>query len=201
MRIAGVDEAGRGCLAGPVYAAAVIFHSSDFPDGLDDSKKLTALRREQLELAIQDCATVSVASASCCEIDRFNILNAAMLAMKRAVERLNVKPDHLLIDGNRLPQELPCPARAVVGGDALSVSIAAASIIAKVHRDRHMRELDRLHPGYGWARNSGYGTRQHLDALRRHGPTAQHRRSFRPVRDALDEFSPVDTIGDASCTH
>ncbi len=184
--VAGVDEAGRGALAGPVFAAAVVLDMDNVPDGLNDSKKLTAGMRERLDRSIRESAGVSVAVASREEVDRLNVLHAAMLAMRRAVEGLRRPPDHLLIDGNRSPDGLGCPARCVVSGDAKSISIAAASIVAKVARDRHMRELDGLHPEYGWSRNCGYGTRSHLDALGRFGPTPLHRRSFRPVQEALE---------------
>ena len=184
--VAGVDEAGRGALAGPVFAAAVVLDMNNVPDGLNDSKKLTAKRREFLDRTIRASSTVSVGTASEEEIDGLNILNAAMLAMRRAVEQLCHHPDHLLIDGDRIPAGLPCPARPVVSGDAISVSIAAASIVAKVARDRHMGELDRLHPEYGWMANCGYGTRKHIETLFHLGPTPLHRRSFRPVREALE---------------
>ena len=184
--VAGVDEAGRGALAGPVFAAAVVLDMNNVPDGLNDSKKLTARTRERLDRSIRESAGVSVAVASREEVDRLNVLHAAMLAMRRAVEGLRIPPDHLLIDGNRSPDGLRCPVRCVVSGDAKSISIAAASIVAKVARDRHMQELDGLHPEYGWSRNCGYGTRRHLDALGRLGPTPWHRRSFRPVQEALE---------------
>ena len=184
--MAGVDEAGRGALAGPVFAAAVVLDMANVPDGLNDSKKLNAGMRERLDRSIRESAGVSVAVASREEVDRLNVLQAAMLAMRRAVEGLRRSPDHLLIDGNRSPDGLGCPARCVVSGDAKSVSIAAASIVAKVARDRHMKELDGLHPEYGWSSNCGYGTRSHLDALGLLGPTPLHRRSFRPVQEALE---------------
>lgn len=184
--VAGVDEAGRGALAGPVFAAAVVLDMDNVPDGLNDSKKLTPGTRERLDRSIRDSAAVSVAAASREEVDRLNVLHAAMLAMRRAVEGMCRTPDHLLIDGNRCPDGLRCPASCVVAGDAKSISIAAASIVAKVARDRHMLELDELHPEYGWSRNCGYGTRRHLDALGCLGPTPLHRRSFRPVQEALE---------------
>ncbi len=194
--VAGVDETGRGSLAGPVFAAAVVLDMGNLPDGLNDSKKLSAGKREELEMVLRESAIVSVASASRDEIDGFNILNASLLAMRRAVNGLQRQPDHLLVDGNRLPCGLNCPARAVVAGDTLSLSIAAASIVAKVERDRHMSELGRLHPGYGWSRNCGYGTRQHIEALKRLGPTQHHRQSFKPVRDAMELRLFVDEQGD-----
>ncbi len=185
-RVAGVDEAGRGPLAGPVVAAAVVF-----PDGvpaalaalLDDSKKLTADRRERALAALraQDGIEIGIGAASVAEIARLNILQAALLAMRRAVARLPAPPDLALIDGNKAPN-LPCPARCVIGGDAISLSIAAASIVAKVVRDRAMARLDARHPGYGWSGNAGYGTAPHRDALRRLGATVHHRAGFGTVR-------------------
>ncbi|MDT0681242.1 ribonuclease HII [Roseicyclus sp. F158] len=183
--VAGVDEVGRGPLAGPVTAAAVVLDPDRLPEGLNDSKKLTAARREALAGAIHDCASVAIVHVEVDEIDRINILRAAQLAMRLALCQLAPAPCHALIDGNLLPADLPCPARAVVKGDALSASIAAASIVAKVARDRLMVDLAQQHPGYGWETNAGYGTKCHLDALRNLGPTPFHRRSFRPVRDIL----------------
>ncbi len=179
--VAGVDEVGRGPLAGPVYAAAVILDPARLPTGLDDSKKMTELRREKAFDAIMASALeVGIGLASVEEIDRINILAATMLAMRRAVDGLSIKPVHALIDGNKVPA-LPCPAEAIVKGDGKILSIAAASIIAKVTRDRVMNELDVACPGYGWARNKGYGTADHLEALVRLGPSAHHRASFAPV--------------------
>jgi ribonuclease HII len=179
--VAGVDEVGRGPLAGPVYAAAVILDPARLPTGLDDSKKMTELRREKAFDAIMASALeVGIGVASVEEIDRINILAATMLAMRRAVDGLSIKPVHALIDGNKVPA-LPCPAEAIVKGDGKILSIAAASIIAKVTRDRVMNELDVACPGYGWARNKGYGTADHLEALVRLGPSAHHRASFAPV--------------------
>jgi ribonuclease HII len=185
-RVAGVDEAGRGPLAGPVCAAAVILHPQRIPDGLDDSKRLSELQRERLAPRIEDMALCwSVAWASAAEIDQLNILQATLLAMRRAVTALRLCPSLVLVDGNRCPQGLPCPARAIVGGDALEPAISAASILAKVARDHAMHRLHEVHPDYGFARHKGYPTKAHLEALRLHGACVEHRRSFRPVRVAL----------------
>ena len=181
--IAGVDEAGRGPLAGPVTAAAVLLDPRDYPKGLNDSKKLSAKIREKLFEEITSCSNYSIAHVSVEEIDRTNILRAALEAMNRSLEQLSPRPDYALIDGNFIPENLPCVARPVVKGDAMSVSIAAASILAKVSRDRIMAEYDRHYPEYGWRSNAGYGTRTHLEALREFGPTPLHRKSFAPVRD------------------
>jgi ribonuclease HII len=183
--VAGVDEAGRGPLAGPVVAAAVILDERHPIQGLADSKKLTALRRERLFDAIRAKALCcSIAEASVEEIDRLNILQATLLAMRRAVAGLRLKPNKVLVDGNRLPT-LDVLAEAIVGGDALVPAISAASILAKVHRDRWCLTLDQQYPQYGFAQHKGYGTAAHLAALRAHGPCAQHRTSFRPVADLL----------------
>ncbi len=178
--VAGIDEAGRGSWAGPVIAAAVILDPRRIPDGLDDSKKLSPTRRNDLMARLMDAALTGVGSASVEDIDRLNILEATMLAMARAVDALPVAPAHALIDGNRVPA-LACAATAVVRGDAVCLSIAAASIVAKVTRDGIMADLARSFPDYGWQRNAGYGTREHARALERHGPTPHHRRSFAPV--------------------
>lgn len=181
-RIAGVDEAGRGPLAGPVAAAAVILPRGFSLAGLDDSKKLSARKREDLYAYLTtDRAVIwAVALAEPDEIDQLNILRATHLAMRRAVESLAETPDHCLIDG--LPvRNFPFPHDAIVKGDSKSLSIAAASIIAKVTRDRIMRELDREFPQFGFAKHQGYGTKDHLEALRIHGPCRHHRRSFQPV--------------------
>ncbi|MEH6701752.1 ribonuclease HII [Parasphingorhabdus sp.] len=178
--IAGVDEAGRGPLAGPVVAAAVILPDNHGIIGLDDSKKLTAKNRARLEQEIIDCARFSVAQCSEIEIDEINILQATMLAMTRAVEGLNAVPDHVLVDGNRLP-EWSYSAEAVIGGDAIHPCISAASILAKEFRDHLMIAAAEQFPQYGWERNKGYGTAEHLAALRQYGPTPLHRRSFAPV--------------------
>jgi ribonuclease HII len=179
--IAGVDEAGRGPLAGPVVAAAVILDDLKPIKGLADSKQLTAKRRERLYDEIRAKALCcSIAQASVEEIDRLNILNATMLAMQRAVAGLRLKPAKVLVDGNRLPP-LDVLAEAIVSGDALVPAISAASILAKVTRDRLLDELDQRHPAYGFAKHKGYGTAQHLQALMAHGPLPEHRRSFAPV--------------------
>lgn len=180
--IAGVDEVGRGPLAGPVMAAAVILDRSNIPTGIDDSKKLSAKKRELIYALLHEGAHhIGLGIASVEEIDSINILEASKLAMQRAVANLAVQPDVLLVDGNQLPQ-FSCKAQAVIGGDALSLSIAAASIIAKVNRDRLMQELSKHHPAYGWERNAGYGTAQHLAAMKLHGITEHHRRSFAPCK-------------------
>lgn len=183
--IAGVDEVGRGPLAGPVTAAAVILPEAGLPDGLNDSKKLTPARREVLAAWIAahcDCAVVHVGVE---EIERLNILRASHLAMCRALSALRQRPCLALIDGNRLPEGLDCPGETIVKGDALSLSIAAASILAKVARDRLMVDLAQQHPGYGWEANAGYPTPAHLQALLDLGVTPHHRRSFAPVHNIL----------------
>jgi len=183
--VAGVDEAGRGPLAGPVVAAAVILDASRIPTGIDDSKKLDPDDREELfSIILRDAVAVGVGIAEVAEIDRIDMLNAALSAMRVAVDRLSVRPKVALVDGNRLPK-LACRAQAVVKGDALCLSIAAASIIAKVTRDRMMTELGREFPGYGFERHKGYPTPDHQDAIRRLGVTPHHRRSFRTVQLAL----------------
>lgn len=193
-RLAGVDEAGRGPLCGPVTAAAVILDPERCPAGLDDSKKLTAARRAVLAAEIRASALGwAVAHASVEEIDRLNILRASHLAMCRALAALPVPAGFALVDGNLLPADLPCPAEAVVGGDALCASIAAASILAKVTRDAVMVDLAQQHPGYGWERNAGYATKDHLDALRNLGVTPHHRRSFRPVHNILYQDKSISS--------
>ena len=177
--LAGVDEAGRGPLAGPVYAAAVILSPERIPAGLNDSKKLTEKKREQLFDDIKrEAAAFSIASASVEEIEEHNILGATFLAMRRAVEGLSVVPELVLIDGNQVPPGLPAPAQAVVKGDMLSATIAAASILAKVSRDRYMLELDREYPCYQFKKHKGYGTKAHYEALRAYGISPVHRPSF-----------------------
>ncbi|EKS9916387.1 ribonuclease HII [Burkholderia multivorans] len=184
--VCGVDEAGRGPLAGPVVAAAVILDPARPIDGLDDSKVLSAKKRDALyELIVSNARAYCVASASVDEIDSLNILHATMLAMKRAVEGLSVLPTLAQIDGNRCPT-LSVRAEAIVSGDALVPSISAASILAKVTRDRMLVDLHERFPVYGFNVHAGYGTPQHLAALREHGPCEAHRRSFAPVREALD---------------
>lgn len=186
--ICGVDEVGRGPLAGPVVACAAILPlsgvSARLLGALDDSKRLSAAAREAVAARLRTKAIYALGEASVEEIDRLNILQATFLAMRRAVEALPVTPVHALIDGNKVPP-LPCPATPVVKGDALSLSIAAASILAKVARDQMMRELAREHSRYGWERNAGYGTAEHLAAIKAHGVTAEHRRSFRPIYEHL----------------
>ena len=185
--VAGVDEVGRGPLAGPVVAAAVILPrklSRTLLRDIDDSKKLAAADRERLDLAIRGCATVGVGEASVAEIDTINILQAALLAMRRALAALAIAPDLALVDGNQDPG-LGIPCRTVIGGDGIHVSIAAASIVAKVSRDRRMVLLAEAHPEYGWSTNVGYGTPEHRNALKRFGPTPHHRASFAPVRECL----------------
>ena len=182
--IAGIDEVGRGPWAGPVTACAVILDPNNIPDDLNDSKVLTAKRREQLFDLIMDSAQVSCVHVEVAEIDLINILQATFRAMERAVSHLPI-PNHILVDGNKLPPNLPSPATAVVKGDAKSVSIAAASIIAKVTRDRLMSDLSEAYPGYGWEKNAGYGTKMHQLGLLNHGVTPHHRRSFKPIHNIL----------------
>jgi ribonuclease HII len=185
-RVCGVDEAGRGPLAGPVVAAAVMLDARRVPAGLADSKKLAPARREELARALAICAQIGVGAASVAEIDRLNILQATLLAMRRAVAALPHPPDHALVDGNRLP-DLPCPASAIVRGDERIASIAAASIVAKVVRDRLMRLLARRYPVYRWENNKGYGTADHLAALARFGASRHHRLSFAPVHGVMTQ--------------
>ena len=187
MWIAGVDEVGRGCLAGPVVAAAVVLRAEDIPAGLADSKKLSKVRREALfEIILDKAAAISLASCSPAQIDALNIRQATLLAMRRAVSALSVTVDHALIDGRDIPERLPCPATALIKGDDRSVSISAASIIAKVMRDRIMAKLDQSFPQYGFARHVGYGTQQHLAALLQFGTTKHHRLSFAPCKAAVE---------------
>lgn len=183
--VAGVDEVGRGPLAGPVTAAAVMLDPADIPVGLDDSKVLRPRARAKLWCKIVDVAVVSVAHASVAEIDELNILRASHLAMVRAVAGLAQAPDHALIDGNMIPTGLAIPATSIIKGDSRSVSIAAASIVAKVCRDRIMVDLAQQHPGYGWETNMGYGSKSHITALQNLGVTPHHRRSFKPVHNML----------------
>jgi ribonuclease HII len=184
-RIAGIDEVGRGCLAGPVVAAAVILPDRHRIKGIRDSKVLPRARREALyELILDRAEGVGVGCVEVEVIDRINILQATKLAMREALERLPEPPDHLLIDALSL-RDVELPQRPIIDGDAISASIAAASIVAKVTRDRICDEIDRRFPGYGFARNKGYGTRRHVDALLREGPCAWHRRSFAPIRLVL----------------
>ena len=181
--VAGVDEAGRGPLAGPVVVAAVILDAARPIDGIGDSKALSETRRETLAPLIRERAVAwSVVSVEIDEIERLNILGATLAGMARALRTLAVATMLALIDGNRLPKDLPCPARTIVGGDASEAAIGAASILAKTARDALMREFDAIHPGYGFAQHKGYPTREHFAALERLGPCAIHRRSFGPVR-------------------
>ena len=190
-RVAGVDEVGRGPLAGPVTAAAVILNPEDIPEGLNDSKKLTAKARAALLKAIEAAAEVCVAHASVEEIDEINILRASHLAMERAIAALDPPPDYVLIDGNMIPRGLTLPAQAVVKGDSRSVSISAASIVAKICRDQIMVDLAQQHPGYGWEKNAGYPSPAHKEALRNLGVTPHHRRSFKPVHNILYQGKSV----------
>ena len=183
--IAGIDEAGRGPLAGSVFASAVVLPAGFIPQGINDSKKLTPRVRERLhqQLTSEPDVLWAVAKKTASEIDLLNILRATHAAMRAAWELIEPRPDHVLIDGLPVPQ-FPCPQTALVGGDAISLSIAAASIIAKVERDREMEEMDRLYPEYGFAKHKGYPTAEHFAKLRLHGPCPIHRRSFAPVAQA-----------------
>ena len=185
MRIAGVDEVGRGPLAGPVVAAAVVLDPDNIPDGLNDSKKLTANRRAALYEQLMDCADVSIAEATVAEIDEHNILRASHIAMVRAVAGLKSAPDHVLIDGNMTPRDLTLSSETIVKGDARSLSIAAASIVAKLWRDEHMVALAQQYPHYGWEKNAGYPTAQHKLGLLEFGVSPHHRRSFKPIHNIL----------------
>jgi ribonuclease HII len=188
--VAGVDEAGRGPLAGPLAVAAVILDPDRPIAGLNDSKKLSEARREALfPLIIERALAFCVVLIEPDEIDRLNIFQATMTGMSRAVAGLKPAAHEALIDGNKLPKDLPCRGRAIVGGDALEPAISAASILAKVSRDRLMVALDAVHPGYGFAVHKGYPTPAHLAALQQLGPCVQHRRSFAPVRRLLDQVT------------
>lgn len=185
LLIAGVDEVGRGPLVGDVVTAAVILDPNKPIEGLTDSKKLSEKKRTALaEIIKRDALAWAIGRADPSEIDELNILHATMLAMQRAVARLDIQPEHVLIDGNRVP-ELPIAGNAVVKGDALVPEISAASIIAKVARDQEMDELDQIHPEYGFAKHKGYPTKLHFEMLTKHGPTPHHRKSFKPVQKAL----------------
>ena len=191
-RIAGVDEAGRGPLAGPVVVAAVILDPLRPIAGLNDSKQLSEARRAALDVEIRRRALAfHVVEVGIEAIDRHNILQATLIGMREALCGLAIAPDEALVDGNKLPKDLPCPARAIVDGDALVAEISAASILAKVHRDRLLVALDARHPGYGFATHKGYPTPEHLAALERLGPCAAHRRSFAPVK----RFFAADLFG------
>ena len=181
----GIDEAGRGPWAGPVVAAAVILPEHFVTDKINDSKKLSKKNRDLLYENITKNADFGIGFASVNEIDRLNILQATCLAMKRALDNLNILPVRALVDGNVIPRDLPCAAKCIVKGDSKVVSIAAASIIAKVTRDRFMTELSQLYPGYGWDKNFGYGVKQHQEALKKLGVTPEHRRSFKPIHNML----------------
>lgn len=186
MLIAGVDEAGRGPLIGSVVAAAVILDPQNPIVGLNDSKKLSEKKREQLFVEIQQKALAwSIAEASHDEIDELNILNATLLAMQRAVDGLKITPNKVLIDGNKIPKTMTIECEAVVGGDALHAEISAASILAKVTRDRQLLALDKQYPNYGFAQHKGYPTKAHLQAIEQYGVLAEHRRSYKPIKLAL----------------
>lgn len=186
MNIAGVDEAGRGPLVGSVVAAAVILDPNNRIEGLNDSKKLSEKKREKLFIEIQEKALAwAIAEASAAEIDEHNILQASLLAMRRAVEALSIQPEHVLVDGNKIPQGLAMSCDAVVGGDALHPEISAASILAKVTRDRQMVEMDQKYPQFGFAKHKGYPTKAHFEAIALHGVIDEHRRSFGPVKKVL----------------
>lgn len=186
LLVAGIDEAGRGPLAGPVSVAAVILDPLRSIDGLDDSKRLTERKREALyPLILERALAWRIEFVEADEIDTLNILQATMTGMRRALAGLSPCAGHALIDGNRIPEGLACPAIAIVGGDGLEPAIMAASILAKVARDARMRELHVVHPQYGFDRHKGYPSAMHLEALALHGPCPQHRRSFAPVRNAL----------------
>ena len=183
--IAGVDEVGRGPLAGPVTAAAVILDPLNIPENLNDSKVLSSKKREKLFDELKSSSIFAIAHVSPKEIDKLNILQASLLAMVNAVSNLKVTPNHILIDGNKVPERLVGQATAVVKGDSKVLSIAAASIIAKVTRDKLMRDLDSEFPVYGWAKNAGYPTKCHMNAIVKYGVTPYHRRSFRPIYNIL----------------
>ncbi|MBN2689639.1 MAG: ribonuclease HII [Gammaproteobacteria bacterium] len=189
--IVGIDEAGRGPLAGPVVAAAVILDPDSLIEGLNDSKKLTERKREALyDLITANALSFAIASASVAEIDDINILQATLLAMQRAVAKLNIKPTFAQIDGNICPK-LDIPSEAIIKGDQLIPSISAASILAKVYRDRQMLALDLEYPQYGFAKHKGYGTKQHIDAIKQHSITPHHRRSFAPIKNLISSKSMI----------
>jgi ribonuclease HII len=186
VKIAGVDEAGRGPLVGSVVAAAVILDPDNPIQGLNDSKKLSEKKRESLFVEIQEKALAwAIAEASHAEIDEMNILQASLLAMRRAVEGLNISPEHVLVDGNKIPQGLAMSCDAVIGGDSIHAEISAASILAKVTRDREMVILDQQYPQFGFAKHKGYPTKAHFEAIAVHGVIEQHRRSYAPVKKVL----------------
>ena len=186
MKIAGVDEAGRGPLVGSVVAAAVILDPDNPIVGLNDSKKLTEKKREKLFIEIQEKALAwSIAEATHAEIDELNILQATFLAMRRAVEGLNIQPEKIIVDGNQIPKGISIACEAIVGGDASHAEISAASILAKVTRDRQMQDLDLIYPDFGFAKHKGYPTKAHFEAIAAHGVIQEHRRSYAPVKKAL----------------
>ena len=186
MKIAGVDEAGRGPLVGSVVAAAVILDPDKPIVGLNDSKKLTEKKREKLFIEIQEKALAwSIAEATHAEIDELNILQATFLAMRRAVEGLNIQPEKIIVDGNQIPKGISIACEAIVGGDASHAEISAASILAKVTRDRQMQALDLIYPDFGFAKHKGYPTKAHFEAIAAHGVIYEHRRSYAPVKKAL----------------
>ena len=190
MQVAGVGEAGRGPLVGSVVAAAVILDPNNPIEGLNDSKKLSEKKREMLFVEIQEKAVAwAIAEASHAEIDQLNILQASLLAMRRAVEALHIQPQHVLVDGNKIPQGLSMSCEAIVGGDALHAEISAASILAKVTRDRQMVVLDQQHPQFGFAQHKGYPTKMHFAAIAEHGVIDQHRRSYAPIKQALAKIN------------
>lgn len=204
LLVAGVDEAGRGPLAGPVVAGAVMLDPARPIDGLADSKALTPARREELAVLIKERVLAwSVAWCDRAEIDALNILQATLLAMRRAVLGLQVRPQLVQVDGNRLPNlvfnSCPIPGEAIIGGDASVPAISAASILAKVWRDSVMQDVDRLYPGYGFARHKGYGTAEHVSNLYRLGPCPAHRRSFRPVSTMVSDAALEAPCGSAAC--
>ena len=193
--VCGVDEAGRGPWVGPVVAGAVVFLSRDINPELlsciNDSKKLSAAKREKLyDLLLKEeregHLSFGIGEASAAEIDNLNILQATFLAMKRAVQKLKITPEHALIDGNRLPVDFACPCSCYIGGDSRSYSIASASILAKVYRDRLLKDLALKYPGYGFEKNAGYGTKDHIEGLKKYGITPEHRRSYRPIKEILE---------------
>ncbi|WP_299401079.1 ribonuclease HII [uncultured Roseobacter sp.] len=184
-RVAGVDEVGRGPLAGPVTAAAVVLDPACIPEGLNDSKQLSIKKRLYLADLLKECAEISIAHASVEEIEQHNILRASHIAMCRALAGLPHPPDHVLIDGSMIPHGLNVSAQPVVKGDTRCLSISAASIVAKICRDRLMVDLAQQHPGYGWETNMGYGSKSHMSALQNLGPTPHHRRTFKPVHNML----------------
>jgi len=190
-RVAGIDEAGRGPWAGPVVAAAVVLNQSKMPDelrfGIKDSKVISSAKRERLFSLLRLYAEIGVGRAEVTEIDETNILSATFMAMERALQALSISVDIALVDGNQTPN-LPCKVETLVKGDSLSLSIAAASIVAKVHRDREMAMLAKTFPGYGWEKNAGYGTKEHREALARIGVTPHHRKTFSPVAKIISKF-------------